>query len=382
MYSRILIPPLKKSFFLFGPRGTGKTTWVKERYPDAIYLDLLEARLYNQLLADPGRLESFITDSLIRPVVIDEVQRIPELLNEVHRLIENRNITFVLTGSSARKLRRSGTNLLAGRALTYHMHPLCAAELGEDFKLESSLELGNLPSVSTEPDPHRYLKSYVSTYLDEEIRQEGLTRNVGAFARFLEAASFSQGSVLNITQTARECSVERKVVENYFNILEDLLIAHHLPVFSRRAKRKLIVHPKFYFFDAGVYRAIRPKGPLDKPEEIEGAALETLFYQELLAVNDSLDLGYQIFYWRTQDGREVDFILYGERGLWAFEIKRSGRYTRKDFAGLKAFLKDYPEARAVFIYGGERPMQEGNIEVLPAEQAISNLANLISNSPT
>lgn len=377
MYSRILVPPEEKSFFLFGPRGTGKTTWVKQKYPNAVYLDLLEAGLYNKLLAEPGRLESFIPQSSGRRIIIDEVQRIPELLNEVHRLIEKRKIVFVLTGSSARKLRRSGTNLLAGRALTYRMHPLCSVELGRDFDLKRSLELGDLPSIATEPDPQRYLTSYVSTYLDEEVRQEGLTRNIGAFARFLEAASFSQGSVMNTTQTSRECSVERKVVESYFNILEDLLIAHRVPVFTTRAKRKLIAHPKFYFFDSGVYRAIRPKGPLDRPEEIEGAALETFFLKELIALNDSLDLGYRIYYWRTQDGREVDFILYGKRGLRAFEMTRSGRYTGKDLAGLKAFLDDYPEARAAFIYGGGRPMREGNIEVLPVVSAIRDLKTLI-----
>jgi predicted AAA+ superfamily ATPase len=325
MYSRLLTPPKQKSFFLFGPRGTGKTTWVKSTFTDSIYLDLLEAELFNELLANPQRLENHIPRNSHAWIVIDEIQKIPELLDEVHRLIEKYKYKFVLTGSSARKLKRKGPNLLAGRALTCSFYPLTAAELGDHFDLNLSLQYGTLPSVYLEDDPKKYLESYVRTYLEEEIRQEGLTRNLGMFARFLEAASFSQGSVLNVSSVARESAVDRKVVENYFSILEDLSIAYQVPVFTKRAKRRLIAHSKFYFFDAGVYRAIRPKGPLDTPEEIDGAALETLFLQELMALNSLLDLGYSIHYWRTTDNREVDFVLYGEKGILAFEIKRTAR---------------------------------------------------------
>ena len=378
MYSRLIKPPKEKSFFLFGPRGTGKTTWVKATFPGALYLDLLEAEVFNDLLANPQRLENFIPGNFKDWIIIDEVQRVPDLLNEVHRLIENSKYKFVLTGSSARKLRRKGPNLLAGRALTYYLHQLTAIELGSDFNLDYSLKYGQLPSVYRESDPKRYLESYIKTYLQEEIQQEGLTRNLGSFSRFLESASFSQGSILNISSVARDCAVERKVVENYFNILEDLLIAYRVPVFSKRAKRRIIAHPKFYFFDVGVYRTLRPMGPLDSPEEIQGAAVETLFFQELNALNDSLGLGYKIYYWRTADGAEVDFILYGEKGLKAFEIKRTGKTQSAMLTGLRAFLKDYPIARAYFIYGGERRMREGKIEIIPIKNALMELPAILS----
>lgn len=373
MYSRIIKYPDNKSFFLFGPRGTGKTTWVKQVFPNAVYLDLLESRLFNDLLADPQRLENFIPDNFKDWIIIDEVQKIPELLNEVHRLIEKNKYKFILTGSSARKLRRKGPNLLAGRALNYSMHPLAAIELGKDFNLNHSLMFGNLPSVYVESNPGDYLESYIKTYLQEEIQQEGLTRNLGVFSRFLEATSFSQGSILNISQVSRECAVERKTVENYFTILEDLLLAYRVPVFTKRAKRRLVLHPKFYFFDVGVYRTLRPMGPLDTPEEAGGISFESLFFQELVAMNDYLGLGYKIYYWKTSNNIEVDFVLYGDRGLKIFEVKRKGKITGSDLRGLKAFLNDYPSAKAYLIYGGERQMSDGSINILPLEYAIKNL---------
>ena len=378
MYSRLIEPPKDKSFFLFGPRGTGKTTWVRLTFPKAVYLDLLEAELFNDLLANPQRLENFIPKDFKDWVIIDEVQRIPDLLNEVHRLIEKYKYKFILTGSSARKIKRKGPNLLAGRALTHSLYPLTVLELGKDFKLSHSLKFGQLPSVYTEPNPKSYLESYVKTYLEEEIRQEGLTRNLGAFTRFLEAASFSQGSVLNISSIARDCAIERKVVENYFTILEDLLIAYRLPVFTKKAKRRLIAHPKFYFFDVGVYRTLRPMGPLDMPEAVEGIAFETLFFQELNAINASLDMGYSLYYWRTSNNMEVDFVLYGNKGIRAFEVKRTGKVSSSMLSGLKSFLKDYPMARAYFIYGGERCMRAGNIDIIPIDKLLKNPIEILS----
>lgn len=372
MYSRILNPLNNKSFFLFGPRGTGKTTWVKMTFTSAVYIDLLEAELFNRLLANPQNLSNYIPKNFGDWIIIDEVQRIPELLNEVHRLIENNQYKFILTGSSARKLRKQGHNLLAGRALTYHMHPLTSKELGENFSLTHSLQYGNLPCAYTESEPKKYLDSYVKTYLEEEIRFEGLTRNLGAFSRFLEAASFSQGSILNISSVARDCAVERKIVENYFNILDDLLIARRIPVFAKRAKRKLHAHYKFFFFDAGVFRTIRPMGPLDSPEEAQGPALETLVLQELVALNDYLDMGYDFYYWRTSNDIEVDFVLYGNNGLLAIEVKRSSRISDDMLKGLRAFKSDYPEARCVFIYGGDRQMQFQDIEVIPITDFLRN----------
>lgn len=377
MYPRIQKHIPGKSFFLFGPRGTGKSTWVKTTFPGALYLDLLEAGKFTSLTADPQRLNDLIPPGFADWVIIDEIQKIPPLLDEVHRLIENRGLRFVLTGSSARKLRRGGVNLLAGRALTREMHPLTAGELGIDFNLERSWRFGHLPAVFSEPDPDAFLKSYVQTYMREEVIQEGLTRNIGAFARFLEAASFSQAGVLNVTEVARECAVERKVVEGYFQILEDILLAVRLPVFSRRVKRRLVSHPKFYFFDAGVFRALRPRGPLDLPEESEGAALETLVLQELRAVNAALDLGYTIYYWRTASGLEVDFVLYGEAGLLAIEVKRSTRPRKDDGRGLTAFLTDYPQARCFVLHRGrERSFADG-ITWLPVDQALRELPALL-----
>jgi uncharacterized protein len=378
MYSRIIRPPSDKSFFLFGPRGTGKTTWVKATFPKALFLDLLEDELFNDLLANPGRLKNFIPTRHKGWIVIDEVQRIPELLNEIHRLIENEKHIFILTGSSARKLKRKGQNLLAGRALTYSFHPLTAVELGRDFKLDYSLKFGQLPSACTESNPKKYLESYVKTYLEEEIRQEGLSRKLGAFSRFLEAASFSQGSVLNMSAVSRECAIERKVAERYFEILEDLLIAYRVPVFTKRAKRRIVTHPKFYFFDAGVYRTLRPMGPLDTPEEAEGAAFETLIFQELHAINSLLDLGYDLYYWRTSNNMEVDFVLYGKKGICALEVKRTGKVSDKYLRGLKSFLREYPSAKAYFVYGGKRRMRKGAIEIVPTELFLRELPQILS----
>lgn len=377
MYPRIIEPPKDKSFFLFGPRGTGKTTWVKSAFPQAAFLDLLESELYTDLLANPQRLEKFIPPGADQWVVIDEIQRIPELLNEVHRLIEKRHCRFVLTGSSARKLRQKGVNLLAGRALTLSFHPLTAAELKKDFEVSRSLKYGHLPSVFVDADPKAYLESYVATYLREEIQQEGLTRNLGAFSRFLEAASFSQGGILNLSSISRDCGVERKVVENYFSILEDLMIGARLPVFTKKAKRRMIAHQKFYFFDVGIYRAIRPSGSLDNPEEMEGAAFETLVFQELRGVNDALKLGYDLYFWHTSNDAEVDFVLYGERGLKAVEVKRTQRFHDQMLSGLKSFLRDYPAAKGYFIYGGHRRMYEQGIAIIPIDEALSSLPEML-----
>jgi len=379
MYSRSLQPPEEKSFFLFGPRGTGKTVWVRERFAESVYLDLLDSELYTEFLASPARLDRRIPPDYRGWVVLDEIQKVPAILDEVHRLIERRRLRFALTGSSARRLGRKGVNLLAGRALTLRMHPLTSRELGSDFRLRHSLRYGQLPAVYTEKDPKGFLQSYVKTYLREEVLQEGLTRNLGAFSRFLEAASFSQASVLNVSAVARDCHVERKVVEDYFSILEDLLLAVRIPVFTRKARRRMAAHPKFYFFDAGVFRAIRPRGPLDSPEEIDGAAVETLLLEEIRAWNDTLDLGYSLHYWRTAAGLEVDLVLYGERGLRAFEVKRSSRLRSEDFKSLVAFRADFPMAKCTMVYGGTRAYHEGAIRVLPLEDCLRELPELLQD---
>jgi uncharacterized protein len=379
MFARLLTPPTGSSLLL-GPRGTGKSTWTRQQFPDALVLDLLDYATYAELLARPDRLGQIVSGSSASTVVIDEVQRLPDLLNEVHRLIELRGTRFVLTGSSARKLRRSGVNLLAGRARTIAMHPLTAAELGDRFDLVRSIAIGHLPTAQVADDPERYLAGYVGTYLREEVMAEALTRNLDAFSRFLTAASFSQASVLSMTSVARESGVNRKTVEGYFDLLEDLLIAFRLPVFQRRAKRELTSHPKFYFFDAGVYRAVRPRGPLDPVEEIDGAAIETLVAQELRAINDGLQLGYQLSFWRTRGGQEVDFVLYGELGLIAIEVKRSSRYRAQDLAGLRVFGDDYPMARRFLFYGGDRAYEVDGIRVMPLARALPDLPALLGGA--
>ena len=377
MYPRIFVPPEQQSYFLFGPRGTGKSVFTGNFYKQGLFFDLLDSRIYNEFMADPGRLSRRIPEGFNDWVIIDEVQKVPALLNEVHRLIENRRIRFVLTGSSARRLRRDNVNLLAGRALTCRLHPLTVAELGTDFDLARALRYGQLPMACTSADPEMFLQSYVRTYLQEEIQQEGLTRNLPAFSRFLEAASFSQGSPLNVSAIARDCAVNRKVVENYFSILRDTLVSYEIPVFTKRAKRAVIQSAKFYFFDAGVFRALRPSGPYDSDSEAEGAALETLVLQEIAARNDYRRWNYGIHYWRTRQGAEVDFVLYGARGFKAIEVKHSGRIRREDFKGLRQFKQEYPEAEPVFLYSGDRRFHEGGIEIVPVDMFLQEVEEFI-----
>ncbi len=384
MYSRLLNLPTtqRDSIFLLGPRGTGKTLWLRHHVQGAIYLDLLDFAVYSPLLANPARLQERIPLNFEGWVIIDEIQRIPELLNEVHRLIESKHIRFILTGSSARKLKRHSTNLLAGRALRYTMHPLTPQELKDDFNLKACLELGLLPAVHTYSDPARYLGTYIQTYLQEEIVQEGITRNLTAFTRFLEVASFSQGSTVNATEIAREVGVDRQVIQNYFSILEELLISHRVPAFTKRAKRRLIQKDRFYYFDVGVYRYLRPKGILDHPAEIEGPGLETCFMQIFLALNDYLNWNHLLYYWRTSSGLEVDFIVYGETGLWAFEIKHTQHITPKMLRGLNEFQQDYPMAKCYLLYMGHETLYLNNTIIAhPMEWALKNLPMILGGLP-
>lgn len=381
MYTRILNKPLKKnqSFFLFGARGTGKSFWLNSSLKDYLLIDLLESEISFTLEANPQELEKLIPHNFKGWVVIDEIQKVPTLLDEVHRLIEKKKYGFILTGSSARKLKRKGANLLAGRALTYKMYPLTVQELGKDFNLEKSLLYGHLPKIYHDLDlnPNDYLKSYIQSYLKEEVKQEGFSRNLGAFSRFLEAASFSQGSLLNISEVGREAGVKQKTVEGYFDLLEDMLIAYRIPVFTKRAKRKLVSHPKFYFFDTGIYRTIRPKRILDTKEEIDGACLETLVLQELIALNEYFELGYEVCYWRTKHGVEVDFVLHGENKLIAIEIKRTNKIHPQDLNGLKAFKDEYKIAETYLFYGGKENLFIDNIKIIPIEKALLKIKEII-----
>jgi predicted AAA+ superfamily ATPase len=382
MFKRLLSinSAMRESAFIFGPRGTGKTHWLKSHFPDHLYFDLLHSEAYTEFFSNPSLLKNRIPSAYSGWVIIDEIQRVPELLNEVHRLIEHEGLRFILTGSSARALRKKGVNLLAGRALTYHMHPLTIQELQEQFSLPQSLLYGTLPSVYSSQDPIHYLQSYVQTYLREEVQQEALTRNIALFTRFLTVASFSQGQEINYTNIAREVGVSRQTVANYFDILDDLLIATRLPVFTQHAKRMLVVQNKFYYFDAGVYRTLRPKGPLDSPEELSGAGLETLFLQHIRALNDYFRWNYGIYYWRTQEQQEVDFVLYGDHGLHAFEVKHKSYLHAKDFQHLMLFKKDYPIAKTYLLYGGTRTYYEQDILVLPFQEGLQNLEKYLGGA--
>ena len=363
-----------RSCFLFGPRGTGKSTWLRDRLPGALYLDLLDPALHRRLSARPERLRELLAGSPgCEAVVIDEIQRIPELLTVVHAVLEEPSPPrFVLTGSSARKLRRGGVDLLGGRAVHRTLHPFMAAEL-PDFDLARALRIGLLPLVVGASDPAGVLDAYASLYLDQEVRAEGLTRNVGAFTRFLEAIAFSHGAQLNVSAVARECEVERKVAAGYVGILEDLLLAFRLPVFRRRAKRATATHDKLYLFDAGVFRSLRPKGPLDRPEEREGQALEGLVAQHLRAWAAYSGHDTDLYFWRTRAGAEVDFVVYGETGLQVFEVKNAARVHSNDLRALRAFREDYPEAETALLYRGRERLRMDGIRCLPVEDFLRRM---------
>jgi predicted AAA+ superfamily ATPase len=360
----------KQSFFLFGPRGTGKSTWLKSRYPTAFWIDLLELDQFRFYSAAPERLKEVIAaHSTQKVVVIDEVQKIPDILSVVHALIEEKKgIQFVLTGSSARKLRRVGVDLLAGRALLRHMPPFFAAELGNQFALQEALELGLLPLVRGSENPEESLKAYVGMYLKEEVQAEGLVRQIGDFARFLEIISFSHAAELVVSNIARECNISRKTVENYIQILQDLLLGYTISVFTKRAQRALAERPKFYLFDAGIYRSLRPLRPLDVVQEMQGAALEGLVCQHLKSWVDAQVENYELAFWRTRSKLEVDFIVYGPKTFLAIEVKHSATIHPSDLKGLEAFKADYPECTPIFLYRGVTRIEKKGILCIPCEE--------------
>ena len=363
------------SFFLFGPRGIGKSTWLRGLREQAVWIDLLDPETFRLFQARPERLEERIAaQPQATVVVVDEVQKVPALLDVVHKLVEaKRQLQFILTGSSARKLRRGAANLLAGRLTELHLHPFMAAELGDDFELQRALEIGLVPLVWGAAEPAQTLRAYASLYLQEEVQAEALVRNVGAFARFLEAVSFSHGSLLNLAEVARECQVGRKTVEGYLEILEDLLLSFRVPVFTRRAQRHLVAHDKFYYFDAGIYRSIRPRGPLDSMAEIEGMALEGLVGQHLRAWASYRSEPAELSYWRTKSGSEVDFVVYGAGVFAAIEVKRSRNVHHTDLRALKTFQEDYPEASVCLLYLGQEEIKISGVLCLPCSSFLAKL---------
>lgn len=318
-------------------------------------------------------------------IILDEIQKIPALLDEVHSLIESEKWRFILTGSSARKLRRGGANLLGGRAIHRNFYPLTIWELGDKFDLGTALKFGLLPDIWNEPytsdvDRAAYLSTYTLTYLKEEVMAEGLARNVGAFSRFLESVSFSQGQIITQRNIARDVGVDEKLIASYLEILEDLLLGVRLQVFSHRAKRRVKSHPKFFLFDSGVARSLRPRGPLDLESEIEGAGLETLFFHHHRALGEFVSWDQQLYFWKTANNAEVDFVSYGSLGLFAFEVKRSTIVTSDDMAALKLFKRDYPIAKLFLLYGGNEEHQIDGISILPLEAALRKLPEIFGVS--
>lgn len=364
-----------QSFFLFGPRGTGKSTWLKQHFQQVFYIDLLEPDTFRTYSARAERLKEIaLGQEKGTVIVVDEVQKIPQLLDVVHQLLEMKTgLTFVLTGSSARKIKRSGVNLLAGRAVVREMHPFMASELRDSFSLDRALVSGMLPLVIASPNPDDTLKTYSSFYLKEEVQMEGFVRNIGAFSLFMESISFSHGGVLNVSEVSRDCQVERKTVEGFISVLEDLLLAFRVPAFQKRAKRHLARHPKFYYFDAGVFRSLRPAGPLDSPQEIDGAALEGLVCQHIrawIAYRGGRD---NLYYWRTKSGNEVDFIIYGKDSFFAVEVKNTSKISPKMFNGLLAFKEDYKQAQPLFLYRGKERMKIKGVLCIPCEEFLRTL---------
>lgn len=372
--SRLITPP-KESFFLFGPRGTGKSTWLIHSYPKALRVDLLDQEVERTLLSRPEKLKDYILALKKGDIcIIDEVQRVPQLIPIIHSLIEKKmGIQFILTGSSARKLRRSVGNLLGGRVLLRHMYPFTAIELQENFSMEKALKVGLIPMIWDSGNHIEQLRAYVSIYLKEEVQAEGLVRQIGDFARFMEIATFSHGGIWSSTQIARESQVKRQTVDNYLHLLEDLLLAFTLPVFTRRAKRAVVSQSKFYYFDVGVFRALRPQGPLDRESELEGPALEGMVAQHLRAWVFSQEETHQLCFWRTRTKIEVDFVVYGPKGFWALEVKRSSKVSTIDVKPLKAFQEEYPEATCLLLYGGKERLKIREILCIPVEQFLKEL---------
>ncbi len=373
-YERLFKEP-NSSYFLFGPRGTGKSTWLKKHHEHSLWIDLLDAPTFRSFVARPELLIELVEANKDKKyVVIDEIQKVPDLLSVVHSLIEKKwGMHFILTGSSARKLKATGVDLLAGRALMRTFHPFMAIEIKNEFTIERALADGMLPLVLASNEPKEVLNAYVATYLQQEVQAEGLVRNIGHFARFLEIISFSHGELINVSNIARDSQVERKLVISYLSILKDLLLSFTLPVFTKRAKRELVAHEKFYIFDPGVYRSLRPMGPIDRRELVDGHALEGLVGQHLSAWIAYSGRDCKLYFWRTRHGVEVDFILYGEDTFFAFEVKSSKRVSSEDVKSLKAFKEDYPEATASLLYAGHERLIVNGILCLPCAEFLRTL---------
>lgn len=349
MYKRIckIDSNLADSIFLFGARQTGKSTFLRQLFPDDIYIDLLDTSLKSRFKRRPALLYEMLCD---KPqgtrVVIDEIPEVPELLDEVHRLMSARQLVFVLCGSSARKLKRKGYNTLGGRAYPVYLFPLVSAEI-PGFDLQHAVEYGMLPPHYLVADPRRRLSAYIDVYLKEEIKQEALVRNLNAFQRFLEVAALTDGEMVNYQNIAQDCGVSANTVAGYFDILDDTLIGFRLPAFAKAMKRRVVQAPKFYYFDVGIANHLLHRSRLTRGTPEYGHAFEHLVVQEMrawLSYTESLE---RMSYWRTYTGQEVDVVLGDARV--AIEIKSVDEVLPRHLRGLRAFASEYPDARLMVV---------------------------------
>ena len=361
----------RKSFFLFGPRATGKSTLIKQQLSaSATVIDLLDSRLYLRLLNSPHDLESIIhSDNKSGIVVIDEIQRVPELLNEVHRLIENNRLTFLLTGSSARKLRRGKANLLAGRVWEARLFPLTWKEI-PDFNLERFLRYGGLPPVYLSKYPDEELDAYVNTYLKEEIMAEGLIRKLPAFSRFLHAAALINGEMINFSKLADDCQVPASTVTEYVGLLEDTLVGFLLPAWTESRKRKAISTGKFYFFDPGITHTLAGTQTLDRNSDLYGKSFEQFIGMEIRAYLSYKRRKLQFSYWRSTHGYEVDFLVGRET---AVEVKASQKISQRDFKGLKALEEERIFKNYILVSQDPINTRDNNFQALYWKKFLDNL---------
>jgi len=373
---RIFTPP-KGSYFLFGPRGAGKSTWLRRLHQRAHWIDLLDEGRYHEYLLDPGRLKAELAaleDGAT--VVIDEIQRLPNLLNVVHQMIEAKGLRFALSGSSARKLRRSGVNLLAGRAVRRLLHPFVPEELGARFDLDRALEHGTLPLVWASEDPADTLRSYVQMYLREEVQAEALTRNLAGFARFLPLAGIFHGQTLNVASLARDAGVARTTVQGYLQILEDTLFTFQLPAFASTLRVRERRRPKLYWVDPGLVRAVI--GPRHSANANPGTLFEGWIAQLLRAYDDYRGLYDEIAYWAPAEAKriEVDFVLSRGNRHVAIEAKAATRWRSEYGKGLRAMADLSGIERRIVVYQGPQALQpESGIEVWPPDRFLRALAD-------
>ncbi len=367
--------PKGKSAFLWGPRKTGKTTFLKEAFPNSLLYDMLQTDLFLDFIKRPYLLREQILSSTPRqlkePIIIDEVQKIPQMLDEVHWLIENKGLRFLLCGSSARKLKRGKANLLGGRAWRYEMHPLVFREV-ENLDLLKALNRGLIPAHYLEEDYRKSLRAYVRDYLKEEVFDEGLTRNIPAFSRFFEAMGYTHGELTNYANIARECGVDAKTVKEYYQILIDTLLGTLIEPYKRRQERQVITKAgKFYLFDVGVAGILTGRHIPDQRGEQFGRGLEHFILMEILAHRSYSELDYEVNFWRTKSGLEVDFIL--GRGEVAVEVKGTSRVDKTDLYPLKSFSQEYHPKRAYLVCNERQKRAHEDIRIVPWRDFLSML---------